>query len=154
MITGRSGRLRASVLAGVIALGTAALPIAGCKGGGLGGLMSSPTAMDLLAPAIKDAANAYVGNLTSLANSLGKLNSLQGVVDFVNKAQPVVKQVRSSYDTLAATSGVERANLVKAFGPKIDQANAGFLSQSQRVSGDPLWSKALEPVLSNVKLFR
>ena len=129
-------------------------PISGCQSGGLGGLMNQ-SAMELLTPMVKNAANSYVNNLTALTSSLGNLKDLNGVMEFVKKAEPMVKEVSSSYTTLSNTTGEERANLMKAFGPKIDSANSGFLKQSDSAkSTSGMWAPALSPVLDKVKLFK
>ena len=129
-------------------------PIAGCQSVGLGDAMSSRSAMEMLSPMLKDAANSYVSNLTSLTSSLGNLNDLQGVLDFVKKVEPMVKELSSSYQALSSTTGEERSNLMKAFGPKLDSANTGFLDQSNAVMSDGAWAKVLSPVLDKVKLFQ
>lgn len=140
-----------------VLLASMPLGLSGCQGGGgggLAGLMGQPTAMSLLSPMIKDAANGYIGNLTSLTSSLNGLKSWQDAVKLVEEAMPKVKALKSDYDTLAAVSGDDRMNLLKAFGPKIDAANSGFLGQSTRLRGDGLMSKAIAPVLDQVKLFK
>ncbi len=38
--------------------------LSGCEGGGLGGLLGSTSAMKLLSPLVKDAANSCVSNLS------------------------------------------------------------------------------------------
>lgn len=129
-------------------------PVAGCQGNGLGGLMGSSSAMELLSPLVKDAANSYVSNLTSLTSSLANLKDLQGVMDFVKRVEPTVKQLSSSYQTLAGTTGEERSNLMKAFGPKFESANSGFLGQSDRVKSNGMWGQALAPALEKIKLFQ
>lgn len=129
------------------------LPMAGCKTTPLGGLLGSPSAMDLLSPLVKEAANSYLSDLASLTQSLGGLTDWAGVLEFVQKIEPTVRQLSSSYDTLAGTSGEDRANLLKAFGPSIESANASFLKESTRATSDSLWSRALKPVLDQVRLF-
>lgn len=139
----------------VAVFGSATLaPVAGCQSGGLGGLLGSSSAMDMLSPVVKDAANSYLTNLTSLTSSLGSLKDLQGVMDFVKKIEPMVQQLSSSYETLAATTGAERSNLLEAFGPKIESANAAFLGQTEVVKGNGMWSQVLSPMLDQVKLFQ
>lgn len=151
----RAPFLRLAPAIALTILGAAMLsPLPGCQSGGLGGLMGSPAAMQLLSPLVKDAANSYLGNLTSLTSSLGNLKDLQGVMDFVKKAEPTVKQLSSSYQTLSGTSGDERANLIKAFGPKLESANSGFLNQSSAAKSNGMWGQMLSPVLDKVKLFQ
>ena len=41
-----------------------------CESSQIRDLLNSPTAMDLLSPLIKDAANDYIANLTDLASML------------------------------------------------------------------------------------
>lgn len=135
---------------GLAALG----PLGGCEGGGLGGLLGSKSAMEMLSPLVKEAADSYVGNLSSLTSSLGNIKDLSGVMDLVKKAEPMVKQLSSSYQTLSNTTGEERANLWKAFGPKIDSANQGFLGQAEKLKGNGTWGQMLGPVLEKVKLFQ
>jgi hypothetical protein len=129
-------------------------PLSGCQSGGLAGLMGNKTAMDLLSPLVKDAANSYVSNLTSLTSSLGNLKDLQGVMDFVKKAEPTVKQLSSDYQTLSATTGEERSNLLSAFGPKLNSANSGFLGKSNSIKSNGMWGQIASPVLDKVKLFQ
>lgn len=129
-------------------------PVAGCQSGGLGGILGSKSAMDMLSPMVKDAANSYLGNLASLTSSLGNLKDLQGVLDFVQKAQPMVEQLSSSYQTLSGTTGEERSNLMTAFGSKFKSANSDFLSQSSAAKSNGMWAQALSPVLDRIKLFQ
>ena len=145
-------RLGAGALIAIAGAGVSVSSV-GCQSGGLGGLRSSKSAMEMLSPMVKDAANSYVGNLTSLTSSLGNLKDLQGVMDFVKKAEPMVKELSSSYKTLAATTGEERSNLMTAFGPKFNTANSGFLDKSNELKGGS-WSRVLTPVLDKVSLFK
>lgn len=129
-------------------------PLSGCQSGGLSGLMNQ-SAMELLTPMVKDAANSYVNNLTSLTGSLANLKDLNGVMEFVKKAEPMVKELSSSYNTLSNTTGEERSNLMKAFGPKINTANSNFLDQSKTAkSTSGMWAPALSPVLDKIKIFK
>ena len=118
------------------------------------GLMGNKSAMDMLSPLIKDAANSYVSNLTSLTSSLGNLKDLQGVMDFVKKAEPTVKQLSSDYQTLSATTGEDRSNLLAAFGPRLNSANSGFLDKSSAIKSNGMWGQIASPVLDKVKLFQ
>jgi hypothetical protein len=143
-------------LSSALILAAAAMlsPLSGCQSGGLAGLMGSKSAMDMLTPMVKDAANSYVGNLTSLTSSLGNLKDLQGVMDFVKKVEPTVKELSSSYNTLSATTGEERSNLMTAFGPKFNAANSSFLDKASTTKSNPLWNQALSGTLDRVKLFQ
>ena len=85
---------------------------------------------------------------------LRSLEDLQGVMDLVKKAEPMVKELYSSYQTLSGTTGEERSNLMEAFGEKINSANSKFLDQSDRVSSNGAWAQMLSPVLNNVPLFQ
>jgi len=144
----------AMATAWAIVSATALGPVAGCQSGGLGGMMGSKSAIDLLTPMVKDAANSYLSNLTSLTSSLGSLKDYQGMLDFVKKAQPMVEQLSSSYRTLSETTGEERSNLMTAFGSKFNSANSEFLNQASAAKGNGMWAQALAPVLDNVKLFQ
>ncbi len=131
----------------------AAAPMSGCQSGGaLSGLMGK-SAMDLLAPALKEAANSYVSSISSLTGELANIRGFQDVLAFVEKAEPLVKQASSSYNTLASTTGADRSNLLSAFGPKFDSANSGFASQVNRVKGNSTWGQFAGPVIDKVKLF-
>ncbi len=152
MVTRSSIRRRGIV--GACVVGSMFAPMCGCQSGGLGGLLGSQSAMELLSPLVRDAANSYVGNLGSLTSSLGNLKDLEGVLDFVKKIEPTINELSSSYQTLAGTSGAERENLLKAFGPKFEATNADFLKQSQSTKSDAMWSRALTPVLDKVSLFQ
>jgi hypothetical protein len=129
-------------------------PMSGCQSGGLAGLMGSKSAMDMLTPMVKDAANSYIASLTSLTSELKNLKDLQGVMDFAKKAQPTVEQLSSSYQTLSGTTGEERSNLMSAFGSQFKSANSGFLNQSSAVKSNTLWGQIASPVLDKVKLFQ
>ncbi len=131
----------------------ALLPLQGCKSGPLADMMNR-SAMDMLAPMVKDAANSYINNLTALTSSLSDIRDLQGVMDFVQKAKPMADQLTSSYQTLSGTTGEERTNLLKAFGPKLDSANSAFLNRSSAIKGNGMWGQIASPVLDKVKLFQ
>lgn len=124
----------------------------GCESAQLGGLLNSKTAMDLLSPLVKEAANSYVANLTDLTGMLGNINNLQGVMEFINMIEPTIKDLKSAYSTLASTSTEERKWLWEAFGPKLNKANSGFLAQSESQTNGS-WSRLLTPVLDKVTLF-
>ncbi|MCU0689136.1 MAG: hypothetical protein MUE97_05285, partial [Phycisphaerales bacterium] len=117
-------------------------------------LMGQPDAMSLLSPLVKDAANSYVGGLGSLTSMLSGVKGWQDALKLVEKIQPTINQVGEAYSTLASTSGADRANLLKAFGPKINSANSSFLGQSSRIQNDSLMGKALGTALEQVKLFK
>ncbi len=140
-------------LAGACLGSLAVAPMSGCESSNLGGLLGSPAAMELLSPLVKQAANTYLNDLALLTESLGELTSLSGVLAFVEKIEPTVRQLSSAYQTLAGTTGDERANLLKAFGPKFESANASFLQASTEATGDGMWNRALSPVLEQVNMF-
>lgn len=128
--------------------------MSGCESTQIRDLLSSPTAMDLLSPLVKDAANNYIANLTSLTGMLGEINSLQGVLAFIDQIEPTIDQLKSAYSTLASTTPEERQWLWEAFGPKLNEANSGFLAQSEDLTGNGTWSQLLSPVLNKVELFQ
>jgi len=133
----------------------APMPVmSGCESTQIRDLLSSPTAMDLLSPLVKDAANNYIANLTSLTGMLGEINSLQGVLAFIDQIEPTIDQLKSAYNTLASTTPEERKWLWEAFGPKLNDANSGFLAQSDDLTGNGTWSQLLSPVLDKVELFQ
>lgn len=125
-----------------------------CESSQLGNLLNSPTAMDLLSPLVKDAANSYIANLTDLTSMLSDINSLQGVLSFIENIQPTIDQIRSAYNTLASTTPEERRLLWEAFGPKLRDANSSFLNQSEELTDNSSWSRLLNPVLDRVELFQ
>lgn len=125
-----------------------------CESSQLGNLLNSPTAMDLLSPLVKDAANSYIANLTDLTSMLSDINSLQGVLSFIENIQPTIDQIRSAYNTLASTTPEERQLLWEAFGPKLRDANSSFLNQSEELTDNSSWSRLLNPVLDRVELFQ
>lgn len=125
-----------------------------CESSQIRDLLNSPTAMDLLSPLIKDAANNYIANLTDLAAMLADINSIQGVIAFIDEIQPTIDQLTSAYQTLASTTPEERKWLWEAFGPKLTDANTAFLTQSEALTNNGTWSRLLKPVLDNVELFQ
>jgi len=127
--------------------------MSGCETAPLRGLLNSPTAMQLLSPLVKDAANAYISDLTSLTGLLANVNSLDGVMNFVSVIQPMIDKLTSAYNTLSNTTGDERKWLLVAFGPKINSANAGFLNQSDDATSNWAWNKVLGSALDQVRLF-
>ena len=109
----RSTLRRASIATAVALISAAgAAPMTGCESGGFGGMSASQSAMNMLSPMVKDAANSYLGNLTSLTNSLGNLQDFQGVMDLVKKAEPMAKEIYGSYQTLAGPTGDARPHLM------------------------------------------
>jgi hypothetical protein len=149
--TPRSILLRAALCSAILA----PLPtMTACESSQLGNLLNSPTAMDLLSPLVKDAANSYIANLTDLTSMLSDINSLQGVLSFIENIQPTIDQIRSAYNTLASTTPEERRLLWEAFGPKLRDANSSFLNQSEELTDNSSWSRLLNPVLDRVELFQ
>jgi hypothetical protein len=129
-------------------------PLSGCQNGGLGGLMGSKSAMELLSPALKDAANSYIGNVGQLTSALQGVNGYQDALNLIQKIEPMVKQASSAYQTLSATSGEDRSNLLSAFGSQFKSTNSGFTSQLDRVKGNSSWGQLVTPALNSVKLFQ
>lgn len=127
--------------------------MSGCESSPLRGILRSQTAMDLLSPMVKDAANAYISDLMALSQRLENLDSLQGVMEFVSEIQPTIDTLNSAYKTLANTTGDERRWLLEAFGPKIDSVNSEFISGSDGVTENWAWNKVLEKALGQVQLF-
>ncbi len=127
-------------------------PLSGCQS--MGGLMGSKTAMELLAPALKDAANSYLSNVSQLTSALKNVNGYQDALKLIQQAEPMVKQASSGYKTLAATSGQDRANLLSAFAPQFKSTNSGFTSQIDKVKGNSSWGQLVSPVMDQVKLFQ
>lgn len=150
-ITPRNLILTALISGGVIAPTTT---MTGCESTQLGSILNSPAAMDLLSPLVKDAANSYIANLKSLTNMLGGLDNLSAVMDFLNMIEPTINDLKSAYSTLASTSPEERKWLWEAFGPKLNNANKGFLNQSDDLTNNNSWSRLLNPVLDKVELFQ
>jgi hypothetical protein len=127
--------------------------VTGCESSQIRSILGSETAMDLLSPLVKDAANAYIDDLVSLTGLLSNINSLQGVMDFVQMIQPTIEQLTSAYQTLSNTTGEEREWLLEAFGPKFSSTNAGFLDQSKNVTGNWSWNQILSQKLDQIQLF-
>lgn len=145
--------MRTATLALVLGLTLPAATLTGCKGGGLSGLLAQPDAMSLLSPLVKSAANDYVAGLSDLTSMFKGVNGWQDALKLVDKIEPAIRQVSGAYDTLATTTGEDRANLLKAFGPRISAANADFLGQGNRIKSDSLMGKALGTAIDRVKLF-
>ncbi len=125
-----------------------------CESSQIRDLLNSPTAMDLLSPILKDAANNYIANLTDLAAMLADINSLQGVIAFIDQIQPTLDQLKTAYQTLENTTPEERKWLWDAFGPKLTDANTAFLNQSQTLTNNTTWSRLLKPALEQIELFK
>jgi len=125
-----------------------------CESSQIRDLLNSPTAMDLLSPILKDAANNYIANLTDLAAMLADINSLQGVIAFIDQIQPTLDQLKTAYQTLENTTPEERKWLWDAFGPKLTDANTAFLNQSQSLTNNSTWSRLLKPALEQIELFK
>lgn len=149
----RCSRVASVVAFSLLVLGAGG-GLGGCQGGGLGGMLGGSSAMDALSPAIKDAANSYLGSLTSLTDAMKNIRGYQDALNFVQKAEPMVSQLSSSYQTLAATGGTDRSNLLAAFGPKFDKANSGFTSQLGQLKGSSTAGSIAGPVLDRVRLFK
>ena len=144
---------RTTLLALTLGLATFTVaPLSGCQS--MGGLIGSKTAMELLAPALKDAANSYLSNVSQLTSALKNVNGYQDALKLVQQAEPMVKQASSAYQTLAATSGEDRANLISAFGPQFKSTNSGFTSQIDKVKGNSIWGQLVSPLADRVKLFQ
>ncbi len=142
------------VLIAALAAGGASGVMTGCQSGGLGGLMGGSSAMEALSPAIKDAANSYLGNLTSLTDAMKNIRGYQDALGFAQKAEPMLSKLSSSYQTLAGTSGTDRSNLLSAFGPKLNTANSGFTSQLGQLKANSTVGSIAGPVLDRVQLFK
>lgn len=127
--------------------------MSGCETTQLRNILGTQTAIDLLSPFVRDAANAYISDLTSLTGMLDNIDSLQGVIAFVRNIQPTIDKLTSAYQTLSDTTGDERRWLLEAFGPQIKSVNEQFISQSEELSSVWAWKKALEPALDQIHLF-
>ncbi len=144
----------AAISIAIIAPVSAVSTMSGCESTQIRDFLNSPTAMDLLSPLIKDAANNYIADLTNLAAMLAEINSLQGVLAFIDQIQPTIKQLNTAYQTLASTTPEERQWLWEAFGPKLNSANTAFITQSESLTNNSTWSRLLNPVLDNIELFK
>ena len=127
-------------------------PVSGCQNGGLGG-MESKLAMEMLSPAIKDAANAYLNNLSALVSAAQGVQGYEDAFKLAQKAEPMLKQISSAYQTLSGLSPEDRKNLIAAFGPKIDSTNSSFADLTGKVKNTS-WGQVVSPVLDQVKLFK
>jgi hypothetical protein len=136
----------------LILSGACIAQLSGCQS--MGNLMGSKTAMELLAPALKDAANSYLSNISQLTSSLKNVKGYQDALKLIQDAEPMVKQASSAYQTLAATSGEDRANLISAFGPQFKSTNSGFTSQIDKLKGNSSWGQLVTPLTDRVKLFQ
>lgn len=128
------------------------VPLSGCQNGSMQGVFGK-SAMDLLSPFLKDAANSYINNLKVVATELAGVRSLTDAVAVAPRIEPAAKDVRTAYNTLAAATPQERKLLWEAFGPKLDSANSEFVSQAARIEGESLWGRVLSAGLDQVKLF-
>lgn len=129
------------------------LSMSGCQSGGLGDLMNK-SAMEMLTPMVKDAANSYLANIKSLTSALANVRDMPTALSFVQEAEPKIKQLSSAYNTLSGTTGEERSNLFKAFGSQFESANTNFLSQSNRVNSNGMLGQAAASALNKVSLFK
>lgn len=143
--------LTACISAGIIAPATS---MTSCSSAPIRDLLTSSSAMDLLSPLVKDAANSYIANLNSLTSMLGNLDSISAVIDFLKLVEPTINDLQSAYSTLASTSAEERKWLWEAFGSKLNNANSGFLDQSETLTSNSSFSSLLNPLLKEVDLFK
>lgn len=143
--------LSACISAGIIAPATS---MTSCSSAPIRDLLTSSSAMDLLSPLVKDAANSYIANLNSLTSMLGNLDSISAVIDFLKLVEPTINDLQSAYSTLASTSAEERKWLWEAFGPKLNNANSGFLDQSETLTSNSSFRTLLNPLLKEVDLFK
>ncbi len=143
--------LAAFISAGFIAPATS---MTSCSTAPVRDLLTSSSAMDLLSPLVNDAANSYIANLNNLTSMLGNLDSISAVIDFLKLVEPTINDLQSAYSTLASTSPEERKWLWEAFGPKLNNANSGFLDQSKAITSNSSYDALLKPLLNEVDLFR
>ena len=143
--------ITACISAGIIAPATS---MTSCSTAPVRDLLTSSSAMDLLSPLVKDAANSYIANLNNLTSMLGNLDSISAVIDFLKLVEPTINDLQSAYSTLASTSPEERKWLWEAFGPKLNNANSSFLSQSEAITSNSSYDALLKPLLNEVDLFR
>lgn len=157
MNNGTARRLNSAGILGAMAVMMVGVGVsagmAGCQGGGGLGGMFEKSAMEMLTPALKNAANSYIGSLGSLADAMKSVKGYQDAIGLVEKVQPMIKQASSAYQTLSATSGADRANLIKAFGPEFKSANSGFTSQLDALKGNSSWGQLVSTGLERVKMF-
>ncbi|MFK7758555.1 MAG: hypothetical protein AB8C13_01265 [Phycisphaerales bacterium] len=126
----------------------------GCESSQLRNILNSPTAMELLSPLVKDAANSYIANLNSLTGMLGSLDSLSAVMEFIQRIEPTINDLKAAYSTLSSTSSEERAWLWEAFGPKLNNANSSFLNQSDALTSETSFGGLLTPVFDKIDLLQ
>jgi len=125
----------------------------GCESSQIRSILGSETAMDLLSPLVKNAANTYIKDLTAIAGYLDNIDTLQGVMDFVTMIKPTVEQLTTAYETLSNTTGDERRWLLEAFGPDLQSVNDSFLKQSEDVTSNWTWNRILSQTLEQIQLF-
>ena len=147
----RNLAITACISAGIIAPATS---MTSCSTAPVRDLLTSSSAMDLLSPLVKDAANSYIANLNNLTSMLGNLDSISAVIDFLKLVEPTINDLQSAYSTLASTSPEERKWLWEAFGPKLNNANSGFLDQSKAITSNSSYDALLKPLLNEVDLFQ
>ncbi len=145
-------RRRVSRLAPALAVSLALL--GGCETtGGLGGLFSSPTAMDLLAPAVKASAENYLSGLAGATSALASVNGYADLLSLYEKVQPYIAQARDASAELRALSPQTRANVLEAFGPRITNTNSGFTSQVDDLADRFGLPSGVRELVSGVELF-
>ncbi|GJM18141.1 MAG: hypothetical protein DHS20C14_03540 [Phycisphaeraceae bacterium] len=144
----RSARHLVSALAVSLAL------LGGCESaGGLGSLLSTPTAMDLLAPAVKASAENYLSGLAGATSALSSVNGYADLLSLYEKVQPYIAQARDASAELRALSPETRANVLEAFGPRLTSTNSGFTSQVDGVAERFGLPSGVRDLVSAVELF-
>jgi hypothetical protein len=126
--------------------------LSGCSGGMMG--MDPTKAMSMLSGPLKDAANGYLGGMGDVTKLLGSVTDKGSATSALPKLTESFGKLGGFNKTLSAAKGDDLKNLSGAFGPKIADANKGYMSQVSRLLGNKDTSSVLKSALDGFKPFK
>lgn len=102
---------------------------------------------------IRGLMNQYLGDMGSVTDMLRGVTTPRQASDALPRLGPALDNLNSTSNSLSRMVPEVRDNVLKAFGPQLEQANSALTAQINRITGDPSLNNVLGPLLKNVKLF-
>ncbi len=107
-----------------------------------------------LEPAIRQAAEGYIGELSSIATMVSGVKSIPDAVSVADKASPLIQKTIGYSNTLNSAPPETKDLVRRAFSNKLKASNTQFADALTKLSGQSSVGPFIKPALDKIPLFK
>ena len=110
--------------------------------------------MAQLEPAIRQAAEGYIGELSNIASMVSGIKSIPDAVSVAEKAAPLIQRTSGYASTLNSASPGTKDLVRRAFATKLKTSNGQFADALTKLSGQSGVGPFITPALERIPMFK